>query len=385
MQDKAHAMLVDESHDEHARMDFVATWKAHITSRISGGNHTVYESRVKPALHKALARAPRREEIHKAMKREPFWQMTSALKRNAQEMMWDSTHEVVTRQQDNLAQRYRNIAGGNRKKGSLRLDPAMTVPRYISAVDIHLMPGNYHTDLMDDDVFAGAIYDRGVHIFGMRPKVGVNEGAGEFTLRFLRDQFPNLKPRRILDMGCSVGHSTGAFAKAFPEAEVHGIDIGAPMLRYAHARAESLGYPIHFSQQNAEATDFPDGHFDLILSYGVTHETSNRALRAIFRESHRLLAKGGVMMHGGGLQYHGMDPYEQFVTGWDTHYNAEPFIDALHELDLPQLILDAGFRKQNLFEGTPVRFPERLKLQGTAKSNDYNLNGAYLFCGAVRE
>lgn len=385
MSDKAHAMLVDEDHDEHARMSFVATWKTHISHKISGGNRTIYKSRVEGALNKALGRAPRREDIHRAMKREPYWQMTSALKRNAQEMMWDATAEVVTRQQHDLIDRYRNIAGGNRKKGTLRLDPTLEIPRYISAVDIHLMPGNYHSDPVADDVFAGAIYDRGVQVFRMLPTVTLNEGSGDFTMRYFRERFPSLKPRRILDMGCSVGHSTSAIWRAFPEAEVHGIDVGAPMLRYAHARAEDVGYPIHFSQQNAEATDFPDGYFDAVISYGMTHETSNKALRAIFRESHRILARGGVMMHGGGLQYHEVEPYEQFVTGWDTHYNAEPFIDALHDLDLQTLIIEAGFRPENYFEGKPLRNPQRIKVDASAQSNDYNLGGAYLFCGGVRE
>ena len=31
------------------------------------------------------------------------------------------------------------------------------------------------------------------------------------------------------------------------------------MLRYGHARAESMGVPIHFSQQDAEHTNFEDG------------------------------------------------------------------------------------------------------------------------------
>ena len=34
------------------------------------------------------------------------------------------------------------------------------------------------------------------------------------------------------------------------------------MLRYGHARAEAMGATIHFSQQNAECTDFADGSFD---------------------------------------------------------------------------------------------------------------------------
>ncbi|MCL6753034.1 methyltransferase domain-containing protein [Nostoc sp. CCCryo 231-06] len=61
----------------------------------------------------------------------------------------------------------------------------------------------------------------------------------------------------------SIGNSTLPYVDGFPDAEVHAIDVGAPMLRYAHARAESLGKRVHFSQQNAEQTNFPDESFDL--------------------------------------------------------------------------------------------------------------------------
>jgi hypothetical protein len=44
----------------------------------------------------------------------------------------------------------------------LTLDPALAMPRYIEAVDIHVMPGNFQTETTRDDVYAGALYDRGV-------------------------------------------------------------------------------------------------------------------------------------------------------------------------------------------------------------------------------
>jgi hypothetical protein len=43
---------------------------------------------------------------------------------------------------------------------------------------------------------------------------------------------------------------------------------------------------VHFSQQDATRTNFPDGHFDLICSSILFHETSGKALPAIVRECH---------------------------------------------------------------------------------------------------
>nr|WP_287287651.1 class I SAM-dependent methyltransferase [Okeania sp. SIO2B9] len=59
-------------------------------------------------------------------------------------------------------------------------------------------------------------------------------------------------------MGCTVGANTLPYVDAYPNAEVYGIDLAPAILRYSHARAESLGKRVHFSQQNAEKTNFPD-------------------------------------------------------------------------------------------------------------------------------
>ena len=63
-----------------------------------------------------------------------------------------------------------------------------------------------------------------------------------------------------------------AWKQAYPDAEVYGIDVGAPQISHGHARAISLGVAVHLSQQDGTATDFPDGRFDLVTSMLLTHE-----------------------------------------------------------------------------------------------------------------
>ncbi|MFT7286520.1 MAG: ubiquinone/menaquinone biosynthesis C-methylase UbiE [Halieaceae bacterium] len=55
---------------------------------------------------------------------------------------------------------------------------------------------------------------------------------------YVRLKFPDFKPERILDCGCSIGHNTLPWAEAFPSAEVHGIDVAPGLLRYANTRAQ---------------------------------------------------------------------------------------------------------------------------------------------------
>jgi len=175
-----------------------------------------------------------------------------------------------------------------------------------------------------------------------------NDGLGWLLQRFMEEHAPGTTPARILDMGCTTGNSTGTWAKSFPEAEIHAIDVGAPVLRYAHARAESHGYAIHFSQQNAEHTDFEDESFDLVISHILLHETSPTALPAIIRESHRLLKPGGLMLHMDLPQAHSAPPLEGFLFEWETYNNNETFYGHLRTMDLHQILLDAGFQEDKV-------------------------------------
>ena len=158
-------------------------------------------------------------------------------------------------------------------------------------------------------------------------------------------------PRRILDLGCTCGNSTLPYVDARPQAEVHAIDLAAPALRYAHARARKLGRAVHFRQANAEQTGFQSGTFDLVVSHILLHEVSAAALARIFAECHRLLRPGGVMLHVEvPVRNASLAPIERFMADWETWNNNEPFWQALHGLDLPAAASVAGFAARYVFD-----------------------------------
>ena len=274
------------------------------------------------------------------MTSDPYYQMWSMRQRTSQEMMWDAVSTSVERQLEELARKADGLKG---KLGSLTLDPSLPLPPYHAAVDIHCQPGGYNTGLRKEDVTAGAIYDRAVYIYAMGRMGALNDDMGASVVAYLKKNYQGFRPAKILDIGCSVGHSTLPYVDAYPEAEVHAIDVAAPMLRYAHARAEALGRRVHFSQQNAESTNFRNESFDLIVSHILLHETSAKAVRNIMRECHRLLRKGAMAIHAEVPQYAGMDPYDAFMLDWDTYNNNEPFWGYLHDMDLRQLAVESGF------------------------------------------
>ncbi|WP_445632945.1 Methyltransferase type 12 [Nostoc sp. DSM 114161] len=344
-----HAMLPETTQDELARQEFVQSLKLHIFRNLSPGNKVIYEKLAKPKFEQEHQRPPQnRYEIRQAMEEEPYYRWTGVLKRISQEMLWDAVNTSVERQLPELIERAKDKGG---ELGTLTLDPNFSTPTYQKAVDIHCMPGGYHSEFTADDITAGAVYDRGTYVYGVGWLGPLNDDMGlSIVQNYLLPEYPEFRPRKILDMGCSVGHSTLPYVDAYPDAEVHAIDIGASMLRYAHARAESLGKRVHFSQQNAEHTNFPDESFDLVVSHILLHEIPPPAVRKVMQECYRLLAPGGMMLHVEAPLYRHMDAYTQFVFDWETANNNEPFWSAVRDLDLVSLATEAGFAADKTFE-----------------------------------
>jgi ubiquinone/menaquinone biosynthesis C-methylase UbiE len=384
-----HGVLAVPSAEEESRQLFVKSLKYHLATRVAPGNRLAYERRALPEFRRAHGVPPKdHHEIRSLMSGEGYFQMWSALQRTSQEMMWRSVQISVERQNDELRAK---VAGGlgrgvSAKRGSLTLDPALVQPKYHTAVDIHCMPGGYHGEYQPDDAANGAVYDRAVWIYAMGRMGPLNDDMGQSVCAYLKSQRPSVKPARILDMGCGVGHTTLPYSEHFPEAELHGIDVGAPMLRYAHARAEGLGRAVHFSQQNAEQTSFPDGYFDLIVSHILVHETSNKAILRIMKEAFRLLSPGGLMINLETPPYGSMPAFDAFMLDWDTRNNNEPFWGASHELDIRALAEYGGFGSERAFECVVPSAFEEADAQRTRvfQGGDFGGGGSWYLWGAQK-
>jgi ubiquinone/menaquinone biosynthesis C-methylase UbiE len=355
---QAHAALPKATHDEFAREEFCASLRKVFTTELFPGTHDVYYNQVLPEFTAKHGRPPRSpQEVKRAMEENFYFRGINVVGRATQELLWDTVGESVERQLDTL----NDLAKPKTSDlGTVRLNPDMAMPRYMDAVDIHVMPGNFHTELSDDDVLAGALYDRGVYVFSFGGLGEKNDGLGQAEAMLIKERHPDFKPRRILDVGCGPGFTTLPWKEHFPDAEVHGVDLGAPQIRYAHARAEALGIEAHFSQQDGAHTDFPDGHFDLITSMLVTHECPAPVIRGFFKEAHRLLAPGGIMLMDGGAAKPN-DPYVELMMNWFGMNANEPFSAGFKALDYPQAVAEAGFAPERYF--TAQREPVYLKGQ----------------------
>jgi ubiquinone/menaquinone biosynthesis C-methylase UbiE len=350
-----HGVFPKGTHDETARFNFLANLNKHLALTLGPGNKLAYERRVLPALKSELGRAPEtRHEVRKALLKDNYYRMWSGLKRNSMEMRQQNGRSMVFRQIGDLVAQARQY---NEGRDTLQLNPDIVQPRYQCAVDIHCMPGSYHTEYVDGDVSAGANYDCGIFVTTGGALGRFSDGGGEALVEWIKRERPGWTPRRVLDVGCTVGHNTLPIALAFPETEVIAIDTAAPVLRYGHARAQSLGARnMQFMQMNAEElSHFPDGHFDWVQSTMFLHETSGKALPAILKQINRVLAPGGLMLHLEQPQYKpDMPLFEQAMRDWDAFNNNEPFWSSMHEVDMHKALAEAGFLEAELFE-TKVR------------------------------
>jgi ubiquinone/menaquinone biosynthesis C-methylase UbiE len=309
-----------------------------------------YENRVLPAFKAEHGREPTdREEIRQAMNRDSWHRFWSAMKRNSMEMRQQNGRASVLRQLDELDARARAL---NEGRNTLQLDPRVQIPRYQTAVDIHCMPGSYFGEEREGDVSAGANYDSGLFATTGGALGAHNDGGGQALAAWARETRPDWQPRRILDLGCTIGHNAVPLAQAYPDAEVIAIDVAAPALRYGHARAQAMGVKnIVFRQLDAEdLSEFADGSFDWVQTTMFLHELSGSALPKIVSEAARVLKPGGLMLHIEQPEYSDAMPlFEQFMRDWDAYNNNEPYWGAMHALDMSEVMEKAGLPREAQF------------------------------------
>jgi len=97
------------------------------------------------------------------------------------------------------------------------------------------------------------------------------DGMFEPFERLLAEEAIGQQARRVLDVGCGAGATTLAIARGLAAGnECTGVDISAALIAAARARARSSGIAAHFLCADAQTTDFPAAHFDLVVSrFGV--------------------------------------------------------------------------------------------------------------------
>jgi len=221
--------------------------------------------------------------------------------------------------------------------GSLELNPDLHIPDY-ARHEVHIQPGGYV-----GEEFAGHVYHYGTNSFYL----GRNDQDEVYLARAAQLSKPaDGKLECIVDIGCGIGQYTLALKEACPQARVMGLDVGAPMLRYAHARAVHLGVDVDFAQRLAEDTGLEAGSVDVVCAHILFHEVSTPAAKDIIDEAYRILRPGGVFEVTDFSVQREWSSYTEYRVWADHYYNGEPWTRDYYNRDMLGLLAAAGFEVQ---------------------------------------
>lgn len=347
-----HELHVRGSREQAAKQSFVSGLRGFILNDLASAMRSQYFDRVAPAAERAGGGKPASgPEVHQAMRGNLLFRCYSSMRYNAQEMVWRSALRPLAEAAPEVEKRIAALKGRQAQiGGALSLDPGLPLPRNMAEVDVHLAPGSYQREEAGMDWLGGALYDHGLNVFSFGAMGANLDDIGQSFAQYIKHRFPDFRPRRILDVGCTIGHNSCAWKQCYPEAEVTAVDAAAACLRYGHARALSQGVAVHFRQMDATALDFPDASLDLLFSSMFLHELPAADIRACMREAYRVLRPGGLMLHMELPPNERMAPYDAFYLDWDAYYNNEPFYKEFRDQDFAQLCLDAGFAEDRLLQ-----------------------------------
>lgn len=347
-----HGLAAEVDRDTAARQDFVSQLRGYILNDMAAAMRASYERTVLPAFERAHGRAPQtQDEVHAAMRSNASFKFYSSVRYNAQEMVWRSVTPTAQRSLPKLEETIRSLSGT--AGGSLKLDPDLPIPENVADLPVHLMPGGYAPS---DSPLAGAIYDQGLAVFSAGFMGRDLDDIGLSMSNYVKHRYPDFKPARILDCGSTVGHNAAAWARTFPQAEVHAIDVSAATVTYGHGRAESLGLPVHFRQMDATSLKYPDNSFDVVFTSMFLHELSVRDIQKFFREARRVLRPGGMLINMELPPNRELAPYDQFYLDWDSYYNMEPYYRTFRDQNPDDLVATGGFARSDYFQFTVPQF-----------------------------
>ncbi len=253
-------------------------------------------------------------DVVKLLESDPVLGYTVHARETTQQIMWAAIQDAYHAEGDKYLEELERAE--KKGPGTIELRPDLHIPDF-ARYEIHLQPGGYV-----GDPFAGYIYYHGLNVEfangNYRDELQVNR-AEEVPLP------PDGRVKRVLDQGCSSGQLVLALKRKFPDAEVWGNDIGAPMLRFAHMRSVDLGMETHYAHELSEESHFPDNHFDIITNFLLYHEVPEKSGRAIIHESFRTLRPGGIWypMDIYTSVLPSQSAYRKFADWYNHRWNAE--------------------------------------------------------------
>jgi ubiquinone/menaquinone biosynthesis C-methylase UbiE len=186
------------------------------------------------------------------------------------------------------------------------------------------------------------LYDVGVELLFLGMADVMRRQVIPPVARFMRDEEVRLKrPLRVLDVACGTGRTLRQLASAYPEHRYYGLDLSP---YYVQVARQQLGDLVHasFVTDNAEHMPFRDDYFDVVTSVYLFHELPSNARRNVFREMHRVLRPGGLVVIEDSAQRSDAGEVAFFLERFSEEFHEPFYRDYLAE-DLADALPRAGF------------------------------------------
>lgn len=193
----------------------------------------------------------------------------------------------------------------HRASGELQIGPASTLELRVERGSLQALNGRGWIDLIElpDGIrIADLAWQRGASDWFFRHFAHAAEVVGSYML----GGSPLLRGR-VLDLGCGDGITDLGLALRWNPQELVGIDPfrgyeRLPQIMAANQLGDSLPANLRFEPQDANALDFPDNHFDVVVSWGSVEHIAGGYDRAL-REVRRVLRPDGLFFVHPGLYY----------------------------------------------------------------------------------
>lgn len=333
-EEKGLSMRVEIPRKTQSYLDFTQGLKVW-NLRQSGPRLRESYERDEQTIQSAGGEPPKRwQDVRPLLEPKALYRFDRYVARVSQEMMWRGLSEAFASRAEDLGRSLEAEDGA--RLGRLELDPNVDLPDYYRNVEFHIRPGSYWNGDHQGWLTEGANW---IYFSGQNDQRGQQYGSVDM----LRKLVPDLHPARIIDLACGIGQSTWPLKEAWPAADVVGIDLSAPLLKYAHRVATDLGLDITFSQQAAERTNYDGESFELVFAYILFHELPAPAAKAVAAEAFRLLKRGGWFCIADVQPYSDMTPYRACISDWQTANNGEPYWRTWGLTDRAKLLTGAGF------------------------------------------
>ncbi len=290
------------------------------------------------------------EQLEQTMRTNAAYRLYGWLERRVQQFKWSGRwgfSPLIEAQRVQLHAHLDRAADDD--TGNLQLDPAIALPDYVTATETHQQPGGLWRDPINAYVLAW--YTTGLSFSGGDPDALVDWYAQRIRERC--DE-AGLKPRRIVDLGCTGGRSTRAIKRAIPTAALIGWDVCEGPLRHGHLRSMEEGCAITLAQWRAEALKLPDASVDVLASHWLYHEMPPAAIHQSITEARRVLRDGGLFIAYDMVLIPGGAIGQWLQTGYAARNN-EPFAHTLTTFDFPSALRACGFEDIQMELTTPGR------------------------------